>query len=203
MKRNLMLTIAITALAALALAGPKTKWVNVHVFDPSDQTTVDVRLPLDFIGAAIDAVNTPEFRQGKITLDFGTHGGEIEAEAKGEAEPKREGVVRVRHGRSEVDWVALLKQVKALPDSEFVKVDSPDAFITVNKKGGFFLVNVAERGEGKNTVDVKLPLGLLDAFSVDEKNQLDVKAFITKLGDLPAGDLVTVKGEADVRIWVE
>lgn len=214
MTRNAMLRIAIVMLVgALGYAGPTNKWVNVHVFDPSEQTTVDVRLPLDFIGAAIDAVNTPEFQKGKITLDFSKHHegdegeieGEIEAEVKAEVDAalKKEGVTITRHGAPDVDWVPLLKQMKTLPDSEFVKVDSPDAFVTVNKKNGYFLVNVQERGEGKNTVDVKLPVALLDAFSVDANNQLDVKAFITKLGELPAGDLVRVTGEADVRIWVE
>lgn len=211
MNWNGILRIAIVMLvAAFGFAGPKTKWVNVHVFDPSEQTTVDVRLPLDFIGAAIDAVNTPEFQKGKITLDFGGHHhgeeGEIEAEVNAEVDAalKKEGIVSVHHhGAPDVDWVPLLKQMKTLPDSEFVKVDSPEAFVTVNKKDGYFLINVVERGEGKNTVDVKLPVALLDAFSIDEKNQLDVKAFITKLGELPPGDLVRVTGEADVRIWVE
>ena len=211
MTRNATLRIAIVMLvAALGYAGPKTKWVNVHVFDPSEQTTVDVRLPLDFIGAAIDAVNTPEFQKGKITLNFGGHHeegveGEIEAEVNAEVDAalKKEGVTVHHHGAPDVDWVPLLKQMKTLPDSEFVKVDSPEAFVTVNKKNGYFLVNVVERGEGKNTVDVKLPVGLLDAFEVDANNQLDIRAFVTKLGELPAGDLVRVTGEADVRIWVE
>lgn len=210
MTRNVILrTVIVMLVAALGYAGPKTKWVNVHVFDPAEQTTVDVRLPLDFIGAAIDAVNTPEFQKGKITLDFSGHHdddeGEIEAEVRAEvdAELSKAGVVRVHHGHPDVDWIPLLKQMKTLPDSEFVKVDSPDAFVTVNKKAGYFLVNVKERGEGKNTVDVKLPVALLDAFSIDENNQLDVKAFVNKLADLPAGDLVRVTGEADVRIWVE
>jgi hypothetical protein len=209
MNGNAVLRIAIVMLvAALGCAGPQTQWVNVHVFDPSEQTTVDVRLPLDFIGAAIDAVNTPEFRNGKITLDFAKHHegaeGEIEAEVEAEVDAAlKEGVPITHPGAMAMDWVPLLQKMKTLPDSEFVKVDSPEAFVTVNKKNGYFLVNVQERGEGKNTVDVKLPVALLDAFSVDEKNQLDVKAFITKLGELPAGDLVRVTGEADVRIWVE
>jgi hypothetical protein len=209
MNGNAVLRIAIVMLvAALGYAGPQTKWVNVHVFDPSEQTTVDVRLPLDFIGAAIDAVNTPEFRNGKITLDFAKRHedeGEIEAEVEAEvdAAQKKEGVTITHHGAPDVDWVPLLQKMKTLPDSEFVKVDSPEAFVTVNKKNGYFLVNVQERGEAKNTVDVKLPVALLDAISIDASNQLDVKAFITKLGELPAGDLVRVTGEADVRIWVE
>jgi len=188
--------IFITLFSALAWAGSQGKWINVHVYEASEQTTVDVRLPLDFIAAAIDAVDTPEFRQGKIKLDFDHHDAENAVEA--------EGTVTIHHGHPDVDWVPLLKKMKDLPDGEYVKVDSPDAKVSVKRDGPLFLIHVDDQSEEKTKVDIRLPVDLLGAFSVDENNQLDVKAFINELGKLGTGDLVRVTGgDADVRIWVE
>ena len=98
--------LMMTFLSALAWAGSQGKWINVHVHEVSEQTTVDIRLPLDFIAAAIDAVDTPEFRQGKIKLDFKHH----DHQEAGEGEV--EGEVTVRHEHPDVDWVPLMKKMK-------------------------------------------------------------------------------------------
>jgi len=187
---------AVLLLSALAPAGSHGKWINVHVRQASEQTTVDVRLPLDFIALAIDAVDTPEFRHGKVRLDFSHH------DCDGDA--KAEGDVKVRADHPDVNWVPLLKKMKDLPQGEYVKVDSPDANVSIKRAGGLFLIHVDERKGEKTTVDVRLPVALLDAVSVDDNQELDVKAFVAQLDKLEIGDLVRVNGDdADVRIWVE
>jgi len=183
-------------LSALAQAGSHGKWINVHVRQASEQTTVDVRLPLDFIALALDAVDTPEFRHGKMRLDFKHHDrdGDVKSDGDGKA----------RADQPDVNWVTLLKKMKDLPEGEYVKVDSPDAKISIKRAGGLFLIHVDEQKDEKTTVDVRLPVALLDAVSVDENQELDVKAFVAQLDKLETGDLVRVSGDdADVRIWVE
>ena len=189
--------LALSLLASSAFAQPKGKWINIHVRDAAEQTTVDVRLPLDFIAAAIDAVDTPEFKNGKIRLDFHSraHEGAVEAE----------GDVTVHADHPDVNWAPLLKKMKDLPDGEFVKVDSPDAKVSVRRTGGLFLIHVEnQQTEEKAKVDVRIPVALLDSFKVDENNRLDIKAFVAELDKLDIGDLVRVSAEGtDVRIWVE
>jgi hypothetical protein len=181
-------------LSALAMAGSHGKWINVHVRQASEKTTVDVRLPLDFIALAIDAVDTPEFKHGKVRINFHSRGDAVEGE----------GEVEVRNSRPDVNWVPLLKKMKDLPQGEYVKVDSPDAKVSIRRTGDLFLIHVVEQKDEKTTVDVRLPVALLDAVSVDENQDLDVKAFVAQLDKLDTGDLVRVTGDdADVRIWVE
>ena len=111
---------------------------------------------------------------------------------------------KARADQPDVNWVTLLKKMKDLPEGEYVKVDSPDAKISIKRAGGLFLIHVDEQKDEKTTVDVRLPVALLDAVSVDENQELDVKAFVAQLDKLETGDLVRVSGDdADVRIWVE
>ena len=86
----------------------------------------------------------------------------------------------------------------------FVKVDGPDAKVQVSKRAGTLYVNVVETAEDHATVNVTLPMSMIDALKFDDANQIDVAALLTGLDQLPNGDLVTVEADdATVRVWVE
>lgn len=178
MKRRLMViaAAALLAVAPLGAADPD-RWLNVNVLDKSDGTKVEVHLPIQLVVAVLNSVDADNFHGGKVQLDI-------------------EDV--------DIDWPQLLAAVKGAPDGEFVKVDAPDAKVQVSKRAGTLYVNVVETAEDHATVNVTLPMSMIDALKFDDANQIDVAALLTGLDQLPNGDLVTVEADdATVRVWVE
>lgn len=178
MKRRLMVIAAAALLAAAPLgAAEPDRWLNVNVLDKSDGTKVEVHLPIQLVVAVLNSVDADNFHGGKVQLDI-------------------EDV--------DIDWPQLLAAVKGAPDGEFVKVDAPDAKVQVSKRAGTLYVNVVETAEDHATVNVTLPMSMIDALQFDDANQIDVAALLTGLDQLPDGDLVTVEADdATVRVWVE
>lgn len=174
----------ITTLVALALlvtlpltASDDTRWLNVHVTEMEDGTDVKVHLPLSLILAVINSVDVENFHGGKVDLEVSD---------------------------VDVDWPQLLAAVKQAPDGEFVKVTGDDANVQVSKRDGTLYVNVIETEEANATVNVTLPMAMIDSLHIDENNQIDVAALLQSFDQLPSGDLVTVQSDdANVRVWVE
>jgi hypothetical protein len=178
MKRTLTVIFAAALLVAapLAAADPD-RWLNVNVLDKGDGTKVEVHLPLQLVIAVLNSVDVENLHGGKVELDIED---------------------------ADIDWPQLLAAVKGAPDGEFVKVDSPDAQVQVSKRSGTLYVNVVETADEHATVNVTLPMSMIDALKFDEDNQIDVAALLTGLDQLPNGDLVTVEADdATVRVWVE
>jgi hypothetical protein len=178
MRRNAlgMLAAAVLLLAGTAAADGETRWVNVNVDEASSGTKVEVRLPLDLVLTVLDGVKVDHFDAGKVKLDVD----------------------------ADVDLPKILAAVAAAPDGKFVKVEDPEANVEVTKQAGMLLVKVVSKQAEHEVVDVKLPVQLLNAFTVDEQNRIDVKALLASLAALPHGDLVTVTStDANVRIWIE
>jgi len=159
------------------LATDQTRWLNVHVTEKGDGTNVQVHLPLQLVVAVLNSIDVENFHGGKVHLDIDD---------------------------ADIDWPQLMAAVKESPDGEFVKVDSPDAQVQVSKRDGMLYVNVIETAEEHATVNVTLPMAMIDALQIDEENRIDMAALLTSLDQLPNGDLVTVEADdASVRVWVE
>jgi hypothetical protein len=178
MNRRLMVIFAATLLAAAPLgAADPDRWLNVNVLDKSDGTKIEVHLPIQLVVAVLNSVDVENLHGGKVQLDIED---------------------------ADIDWPQLLAAVKGAPDGEFVKVDAPDAKVQVSKRAGTLYVNVIETAEDHATVNVTLPMSMIDALKFDDANQIDVAALLTGLDQLPKGDLVTVEADdATVRVWVE
>lgn len=178
MKRRLMVIFAAALLAAAPLgAADPDRWLNVNVLDKSDGTKIEVHLPIQLVVAVLNSVDAENFHGGKVQLDIED---------------------------ADIDWPQLLAAVKGAPDGEFVKVDAPDAKVQVSKRAGTLYVNVVETAEDHATVNVTLPMAMIDALRFDDANQIDMAALLTGLDQLPDGDLVTVEADdATVRVWVE
>jgi len=179
MKRHL--TIIALVLVATAAAGTaaaeETRWLKVTVEEAGEGATVNLNLPLDMVLTIIRSIEVEGFDAGKVDLELAD---------------------------AEIDWPQIILAVAEAPDGEFVKIDAPDARVEIGKAGGRVRIDVTENGGDQADVTVTIPLTLLDAFSVDEQNRLDVAALLTGFENLPAGDLVRVaSAEADVRIWIE
>jgi len=178
MKKYFIIVAGMMLLAGMVLAEEPTRWINVHVLDLGDNTKVDVRVPLSLVSVALDCVKTDQLSNGKLKLKFDD---------------------------TDVDFKAIWQELRKHDNTDFVKVDSPEANVTVSRKGALMLVNVVEKAEkDAGTIEVKIPVTLMDALAKSEKDEIDLKAFVAELSKMTSGDLVTVKQkDAEVRIWIE
>jgi hypothetical protein len=177
MRAKLALIAVALVIAAPAAAEQPMRWLNVHVQEASEGANVQVHLPMQTVLAMMRAIDIEEFDQGRVHLDVDD---------------------------ADIDWQALLAAVREAPDGEFVTATSDDADVVVRKIDGMLTVDVDEKGGDNARVRVRVPAQLLDAFTVDENNMLDIAAMIERLADLPGGDLVQVEADdATVRVWIE
>jgi len=177
--RNRPIILGATAMlvAAAAFAAEPTRWLNVQVNAVEDQTEVELHLPFALVATALESVHGHGLEGGKVSLG---------------------------HCNVDIDWPAILAEVRRSPDGLAVKVKETDGSVVVTKQGGIVLVTADEVDGELAHVEVRLPEQLLDAFVVDENDRLDLKALVGALERFGTGELVRVTApDANVRIWVE
>ena len=175
---------AALVLAVVAIVGaqnaPAERWLHIRVDDTSDKgELVRVNLPLSVAEKVLPAVKAHNLENGRIKL-------------------------RDLHIR-DVDVRAVLEAVRNSADGEFVTVESKTQKVRVAKKDGYLLINVREeKGDRTETVDVKLPMSIVDALLSGSPDELDLLAAIRVLQTHGDTELVTVKERSQtVRIWVD
>ena len=89
-------------------------------------------------------------------------------------------------------------------DTEFVTVDGEDETVRIARVGDQITVQVEDRDEeGTETVDIQLPIVVVDALLAGDGDTLNVRAAVERLGEL-RGDIVRVsEDERQVRIWID
>jgi hypothetical protein len=191
MKRNLWALVVLAWISTVGLAAAADRWVHVKVIETGeDGERVRINIPLSLAEKVLPAIKADKLRDGKIRID--------------------------EHTMDKVDLHALLEAVRDAQDNEYVRVESSHEDIRVAKSGGFLLIRVQDshpterktpRAGGQkrgSTVNVKVPLPVVNALLSGEKDQLDVLAAIHALGDYQNLDLVTVTDESStVRVWVD
>ncbi len=97
-------------------------------------------------------------------------------------------------------WRALTE----VGDTEFVTVEGEDETVRVARAGDQITVRVEERDEEEmETVDVQLPIAVVDALLSGDGDTLDVRAAVERLSEL-RGDIVRVtEDERRIRIWID
>ena len=166
---------------SLTLAGSsssKGRWLHVKVDDSKGKgETVRVNLPLGLVENVLPFIQFDELRNGKLHLDDWLP--------------------------TEIDIRGVLEAVRDTEDAEFITVESSDEIVRVAKSKGFLLIHV-EDDDGEETVDIKLPLTVVDALLSAGQNELDIAAAIQVLGDSTDGDLVMVHDRSStVRVWID
>jgi len=185
-KATLILGVLLVLFCGLTLAENSGKWINIHVEDGSDDTKVDVRVPLSLIAVAMDCVQTERFRDGKFKIDF-----------------DREGL--------DIDFKKIWEELRKHDNTEFVKVESANENVLVSRQGDLFIVKVMERYTEKEKQDsvktkatIKIPVKLVDTVLSASGNELDLKALISELDTIEPGNLVEVQDDKTyVKIWIE
>ncbi len=183
MQHKAIIGILALALAApMALAAEKSPWLHIKVIEGGEGgETVRVNIPLSLAEAVLPLVEIEMFHHGKLDLS------ELINEV----------------GDMEIDIRGILEAVRKTGDAELVNIQGDDQTVRVTKSGDFLVVKVTDKG-GKETVDVRLPLKVVDALISGEEDELDLIAGVRALGESGGGDLVTVQdGDESVRIWVD
>ena len=174
-----ILAAGMMALVGPAMAAPAEKYLHVNVQDPTNDGSVNVNVPLSMAEKILPAINNHDLHEGRVSI----HSAEMNG----------------------VDVRALLDAVRTAPDNEFVTVKDKDSDVRVAKANGNIIVHVIDKKNKQQTVDVTVPLKVVDAlFSTAKNDELDVAAALRALSD--AGDvlLVTVQGSTEkVRVWVD
>jgi hypothetical protein len=174
-----MLAAGMLALTSSAMAARAEKYLHVNVQDPTKGESVNVNVPLSKAEKILQAINNHDLHAGKVAI----HNAEMNG----------------------VDVRALLDAVRTAPDNEFVTEKDKDSDVRVAKANGNIIIHVIDKQNKEQTVDVTVPLKVVDALiSATKSDELDIAAALRALSD--AGDvlLVTVKDSSEkVRVWVD
>jgi hypothetical protein len=159
----------------------RDRWLHVRVDNPdSKEETVRVNIPLELAEKILPTINRDRLQSGKVKVD--------ETDCHG------------------VDLHALLDAVRTSKDGEFVTVQNKDSDVRVAKQNNYFLVHVVDKHHSskKSTVEVKIPVKVVDALFSGGKDELDLVAGLRALSAQGDTELVTVKDEENsVRIWLD
>lgn len=163
--------------ASLAFAAPSDRWIHIKV-EGKNAEKVSVNLPLSFAASAL-AMVPPEMQEGG----------------------------HIRIDNHDLDWTklrAMWDEVKNAPEATFVTIDTADEHVVVKKEGGFLLVKTTERTEKGADVDVRLPLGVIDALLDAPEGQLNLNGALEALAEMQDGHLVSIHSEDEVvKIWID
>lgn len=174
-RRSLYLAVATVFLATVARC-EQGRWLNVEVNERGDDTEVRLHLPMSMVLAVLDAVDTQELRHGKV---------------------------HICTAHNDVDWQAVLRELRSAPEGEYVAIQGHEANLTARKLGGIMEMKVDEHGASGDRVNLRIPVDLLDALTIHDDSTVDIKTLVARLGDT-TGEILKVESEdADVRIWVE
>lgn len=176
-----VLFVGLTLLAASAGTAHAGRWIHVRVKDHEDGQTVKVNFPLMSAAKLLALVDDDNLHDGHIRIN------DRDVDA-----------VRLRE-----IWSA----VSEAGDGEFVTVEGEDENVKVSRSGGYMLVRVDDRSGHRHrseTVDIKIPVSVVDALLSGSNDELNLTAAIEALDAHGASDIVTVDDEdSHVRIWVD
>ncbi len=98
----------------------------------------------------------------------------------------------------------LWRAIAGVGEAEFVAVDGEDETVRIARTGDQINVQVEECEEdGAETVDIRIPVAVVDALLSGDGETLNVHAAAAQLAEL-RGDIVRVNGgEHQVRVWID
>ncbi len=98
----------------------------------------------------------------------------------------------------------LWRAITDVGEAEFVAVDGEDETVRIARTGDEINVQVEECDEdGGETVDIRIPVAVVDALLSGDGETLNVHVAVEQLGEL-RGDIVRVSGgEHQVRVWID
>lgn len=179
MREKMMLVlVALLTAAATAAAAPPDRWLHVSVVSVDGKgETVHINLPMSLAEKVLPAVHDEHLREGKVTI----------------------------HGHTnDVDLRAILDAVRTAPDNEYVTVKNRDEDVRVAKAAGNLLIKVHEKHGKGESVEIKVPMPVVQAMLSGHNDEIDILAGLRALSEQGDVELVTVNDESEtVRIWTD
>jgi hypothetical protein len=179
MKRTILAGAALLLAAGglEAQSASPSPWLHIRVEELNRPSKVHVNRPLPVVEAALKAAPATLSSEGKIHLGPGG-----------------------KH-LSLADMRRIWTELKASGDVDLVTVEDENENVKVARKGDLVLVKVDR--EGKEEVNVEVPVALVDALFAGEGEELNVKAALLEL-QKRRGDIVRVNdSNAKVRVWID
>lgn len=180
--RAKLLCAAFLLVASVVDTAAAARWIHVRVDDSGPRAEkVRINFPLRSVRELLPLIEDDKFNHGRIQIN-----------------DRDMNAARLR-----AIWAA----VREAGDGEFVTVQSNDEQVRVARSGNFMIVKVDER-QGRRgrhgTVDIKVPVTVVDALLSGGGEELNIAAAIDALDEHGPGDIVTVNDdESRVRIWVD
>ncbi len=155
-------------------------WLHVEITgDGVDAQDVNLKLPLSAAEAMLAMVPDTVMSEGQLKLA-----------AQG---------VLVSMSALRGVWQELMN----VGDTEFVTIEQVEETVRIARAGDNIEVRVEQRGEdGNETVDVELPVAVVDALLSGNSDKLNIRAAIEQLSVL-RGDIVRVNEDGrQIRVWI-
>jgi len=181
MKRHILtwagLTLALVLSLATLWAQQAEAWIHVRVTEPAGDNTVSVNLPLSLAQVALEIAPRDVLEKGRLKLS--------------------------QNDISVADIRRLWAELKATGDAEFVTIEEKDKTVRVARAGEYLRVNVQDQSAKRETVQIRMPIAVVDALLSGEGETMDVAAAIAQLKG-QRGEIVSVESaESQVRIWID
>jgi hypothetical protein len=167
---------ALVVLATAAGASPADRWIHVKVIESAaDSGRVSINLPLTLVESLLPVIESHGLKAGKIQLDLAD---------------------------SHVDLKALRAALAKANDGEYVTVENADEHVRVFKERDCLRVHSEDPTQ---TVEVRIPLKVVDAFLSAGGEELDLHAALRELAKQDENtELIRVEGGGEsVRIWID
>jgi hypothetical protein len=176
------LAVLLAAGGSASHADTAGRWLHVRVLDRSQsREAVRINLPLAMLETLATSIEAGHVKEGRVQLGDSGLGPDQLREM----------------------WKAL----RSAGDMEYVTVESADETVRVARSGNYMLTKIRGTREGqggREKVDVKVPLAVVDALLDAPEGQLNFKGALQRLAQHQDGDLVTIEdGTSNVRIWID
>jgi len=102
-----------------------------------------------------------------------------------------------------IDIAKMWQSIRDMASEEIVTIEAEDEVIKVWKDREYFRVDVNDADEGA-TVEVKIPIGLMDYMFNSERTGFDFQALVRTLrGYAPLQLVKVVSNDENVAVWIE
>ncbi len=156
-------------------------WIHVEITgDGADTQNMNLNLPLSAAEALLALVPDTVMTDGQLKL-------------------AEQGVpVSVSAMRG------LWQELVTVGDTEFITIEQDDETVRVARTGDNIEIRVEDRnGDGDETVDVQIPVAVVDALLSGDSDKLNIRAAIQQLSVL-RGDIVRVtENDRQIRVWID
>ena len=152
------------------------RWLHVRVDEGLKGEQVKINLPLALVESMLPLVKEEHLAMGRVHLE--------------------------QRGVSVSDLRPMWDILKAQGDVMLAEVQSSSSDVRVFIEGDYFHVESTEASE--NTVNVNVPVPVVDALLSGEGDEINLAAAIRVLGQMGAQEIVSVQDEdTTVRVWID